>query len=281
MANLSHYIIWALVTILYSPVFFSLYKGRWDTLDYTHAYFILPVSLWLAWRKRDRIKTLLKHHKPSNSSISLTLLITGIFMFIFGWKFDYLFITTLSLIPVLSGLVLYLYGMKVTRLLFFPIHYLLLLVPPPLGILDSITLPMRYGISVVTSFILRSFHFPLTREGLLLSIGGHEIFMGQPCSGFRSLITMASLGLVYVYLSNAKRTDKIILLVSIVPLALIGNLIRVLSLCLVTFYFGEKAGQGFFHDASGIIVFIIMTLGLIGIDSFLRMSAALPEESLP
>jgi exosortase/archaeosortase family protein len=112
-------------------------------------------------------------------------------------------------------------------------------------------------------------------------IGGHEIFMGQPCSGFRSLITMASLGLVYVYLSHAKRTDKIILLVSIVPLALIGNLIRVLSLCLVTYYFGEKAGQGFFHDASGIIVFIIMTLGLIGIDSFLRMTAATVEGPLP
>ncbi len=280
MANLSHYIIWSLVTILYAPAFFSLYKERWNALDYTHAYFILPVSLWLVWRKREQIKNLLKHYKPSKTSISLSLIITGIIMFIFGWKFDYLFITTLSLIPVLSGLVLYLYGMKVTRLLFFPIHYLLLLVPPPLGILDSITLPMRYGISVVTSFILRSFHFPVIREGLLLSIGGHEIFMGQPCSGFRSLITMASLGLVYVYLSNAKRTNKIILLISIVPLALIGNLMRVLSLCLVTFYFGEKAGQGFFHDASGIIVFIIMTLGLMGIDSFLRMSAATAEESL-
>ena len=80
----------------------------------------------------------------------------------------------------------------------FPILYLLLLVPPPLGILDQLTLPMRYSSSVASAFILKIFHYPVTREGLLLTIGEHEIFMGAPCSGLRSLITMIALGLVYI-----------------------------------------------------------------------------------
>ena len=84
-------------------------------------------------------------------------------MFIFGWREDYLFISTLSIVPLLYGLISYLYGMNAARVLSFPILYLLLLVPPPFGILDSITLPMRHGISVVTETILSLFNYPIKR----------------------------------------------------------------------------------------------------------------------
>ena len=151
----------------------------------------------------------------------------------------------------------------------FPILYLLLLIPPPFAILDSITLPMRHGISVATEAILRLLGYPISREGLLLTIGYNDIFMGQPCSGFRSLITMFSLVLVYVYISKGTMTKKLILTSFIVPMALFGNLVRVITLCLITFYFGEEAGQGFFHNFSGIVIFIITLLGLMGVENIL------------
>jgi exosortase len=195
-------------------------------------------------------------------------------MFIFGWRQDYLFISTLSLIPLLLGIIIYLYGLNIAKVLSFPILYLLLLVPPPFGVLDSITLPMRYGVSAVTEIILRFFDYPITRKGLLLSIGYHDIFMGAPCSGFRSLITMFSLVLVYVYISRGSLIKKIILTSFIIPFALFGNLIRVITLCLITFYFGEEAGQGFFHYFGGIVIFVITLLGLLGVESILdRVSA--------
>lgn len=264
-----HYIIWILVAILYSPIFYQLYRSRWHNIDYTHAYFILPISLWLAWRNLKGIVPDESANKGKLRGLSLFLLITGLLIFIFGWRQNYLFISTLSLIPVLYGLIIYLYGTQIAKTLSFPILYLLFMVPPPLGILDSITLPMRYGASVITEIILKSFHFPITREGLLLTLGGHEIFMGAPCSGFRSLITMFSLGLAYVYVSKSLLQKKVILVVSIVPLALFGNLVRILILCLVTYYFGDAVGQGFFHYFSGIVIFIITILGLIGVEIFL------------
>src|SRR3989337_4388764 len=92
-----------------------------------------------------------------------------------------------------------------------PLLYLLLLVPIPIGIIDDITLPLRYGISVVTEVALKSFHYPVGRKGLLLFIGDNELFMGQPCSGFRSLVTMFSLGLVYVYTARGAMLKKGIL----------------------------------------------------------------------
>ena len=265
-----NYLVWILVTILYAPIFYTLYRFRWDKVDYTHAYFILPISLWLTWRKRAYLKELIQKTKSGNNLLSFSLLLFGILMFMFGWREDYQLIYTLSIVPLLYGLISYLYGMNVAKSLSFPILYLLLLVPPPFGILDSITLPMRHGVSVVTEAILSFFNYPIKREGLLLSIGYHDIFMGQPCSGFRSLITMFSLILVYIYISKTGLAKKLILTSFIIPIALLGNLIRVIALCLITFYFGEEAGQGFFHNFSGIVIFIIAILGVIGVESIIN-----------
>ncbi|MDD5347327.1 MAG: exosortase/archaeosortase family protein [Candidatus Omnitrophica bacterium] len=263
-----HYLVWALVTLLYAPIFKTLYQSRWEYIDYTHAYFILPVSLWLAWRKRKELKQLVaKISKRSAAPLqwNLALIILGLFMYFFGWRQDYLFISTLSLIPLAFGLTGYLYGPAVSRALAFPILYLLLLVPPPLGVLDSVTLPMRHWISVVTHQLLKTLGYPITRDGLLLSIGGKEIYMGAPCSGFRSLVTMISLGLAYVYVIKTSTKNKVILLCSVAPLALLGNLIRVVGMCLVTFYMGEAAGKGY-HDASGFVIFLVLIGGMLGLE---------------
>jgi len=267
-----NYIIWILTVILYFPAFRQLYGSRWENIDYTHAYFILPISIWLAWRERAKLKELVRlpptpytlHPTPS-----LLLIVLSLLIFIFGWRWDYLSISTLSLIPLLYGLIIYLYGMAAAKALSFPILYLLLLVPPPLGVLDNITLPMRHGISVITEHILMACGYPITRDGLLLLLGGHEIYMGAPCSGFRSLITMISLGIVYTYISKGTRATKVILLSSIIPFALLGNLIRVLGICLVTFYLGAASGQKF-HDISGFVIFIVLIIGMIGLESFLN-----------
>jgi len=265
-----HYLVWFLVALLYYPLFTVLYKMRWETVDYTHAYFILPLSLWITWRKRQEIRNISDQSRPEKKSmLSFLVLLLGIFMFIFGLRQDYVFIQSFSLIPVLFGVTGFLYGKEMMKTLSFPILYLLLLVPPPFGILDSITMPMRHGISVLTEKLLFFLNYPISREGLLLTIGYNEIFMGEPCSGFRSLITMFSLVLVYVYISKGDITKKLILTSLIIPMAVLGNLVRVITLCLITFYFGEKAGQGFFHNFSGIVIFIITLLGLMGAELIL------------
>ena len=275
-----HYFIWLLVVALYFPIFWKLYRVRWDLLDYTHAFFILPLSIWLVWRMREKLKVSIQNTEPGNNYTGLVSLSIGILIFLFASRFDYSFLITISLLPVLVGLIYYLYGVDTLKLLIFPIAYLLLLIPPPMALIDSITLPMRYGISNLTEQILSLMNYPITREGLLLNIGYNDIFMGEPCSGFRSLITLFSLGLIYVYISKTNLTNKVILILFVIPLALLGNLFRVITLCLITFYFGEEAGQGFFHNFSGIVMFIITIIGLIGIESILnKMSVQRSENS--
>lgn len=249
---------WLLVIALYTPIFFQLYQSRWETIDYTHAYFVLPVSLWLAWRKRADLKT---HCTLARSSfwdiLFLGLIVTGLLMFIFGWRLDFLVLPSLSLIPVILGLTGYLYGANFAKVLIFPIAYLLFLVPPPLGVLDALTMPMRYGISSAAEVILRMLDYPIQRTGLLMTMAGKEIFMGAPCSGFRSLITMFALSSAYLHIAKGGAAKKGILLASVIPLTMVGNLIRVMTLCLITHYAGEKAAQGFLHELSGSVIFLL------------------------
>ncbi len=265
-------VILTILAVVYSPIIIDLYNKRWDMIDYTHAYFILPISIWIAWRKRDEIKNLVKGYSlklDSTFSFSLFLLVLGLSLLIFGYRQQYLAISSFSLIPVLFGLSGYLYGGAVAKALSFPILYLLLMIPPPLGLLDSLTIPMRYGVSIATEFILRGVGYPLVRNGLILNLGGHEIYMGAPCSGFRSLITMISLGLVYVYISKGTFLKKTVLFLSVIPIALVGNLLRVLGICLTTYHLGEPAGK-VFHDWSGYAIFLVLIACMLGLETLMN-----------
>src|SRR3989304_776396 len=104
-----HCFVWLLTAFLYVPAFSELYRLRWKASDYTHAYFILPIFFWLVWRKRAILKEGFSKSTCNNIS-GLFVFLFGIFLFILGWRWDYAFLFTLSLIPVLYGLVSYLYG---------------------------------------------------------------------------------------------------------------------------------------------------------------------------
>ena len=103
---MANYVIWTLVAVMYAPLFSNLYSMRWDTVDYSHAYFILPISLWLTWRSRHKLKGNVQQNSSNLFNLlSFSSLVLGGLMFFVGWRQDYVFIQTLSLIPILFGLV--------------------------------------------------------------------------------------------------------------------------------------------------------------------------------
>lgn len=270
---------WALTGLLALPVFSILYKSRWEDIDYTHAYFILPLSLFLIWRDRQRLVAAPRSFtRMSDATASLAVMLSLV-IFIFGWKLDYVFLSTAALIPLAFGLAALLYGTTVTRLCAFPILYLAFLIPPPLGLIDELTLPLRYGVSMMTEQILQWIHYPVTRTGLLLTVGGEDVYLGEACSGFRSIVTLGSLGAAYIYLSQAPARHKALLAASIIPIAVVGNLTRVVSVCIVTYHLGQTEGQKFYHDFSGFVAFAIMLIGLFALEKLLARRTAISERS--
>jgi exosortase len=255
------------IICLYFPLFRLHYMSKWASLDYHHAYFILPVSLWLSWRQCRLNKISVTPSSLYENITGLILLTSGAFLFTLGWRNGYSLISTFSLIPVLAGYITFMFGFKVLRLFWFPLLYLFLLIPPPMAILDSITLPMRFFITSISQSFLSLLGYQVTREGLILALNNNEIYMGAPCSGFRSLITLLSLGLVYIYISTGNIKTKMSLLFSIIPIALLGNFIRVISVCLAVNHFGPSVGDPV-HDFGGYAVFIMLIIGLITLENF-------------
>lgn len=265
--KLIYILLWVMVAALFFPVLRVLYSYRWDALGYTHAFFILPVSLGLAWWKRKELLGAFSETEGRFGPVALVILIFGGLMYLFGWRQDYMVIATLALIPFLYGFIGFIYGRAVQRVLLFPVLYLLLLVPPPFAILDSITLPLRYISAAGVELIFCLFHYPFERQGLMYVVKGQEMMVDAACSGFRSLITMFSLGIVYVYVNKSSAIKKAVLVLAILPLSILGNILRIIIISLIGVYFGKEAAQGFLHSFSGIVIFLFIVLGFLAIEA--------------
>ena len=93
------------------------------------------------------------------------------------------------------------------------------------------------------------------------------MMIDEACSGLRSLVTMFALVLPYVYVIKCKLTKKVVLVASVIPLALIGNIVRIIVVSLLGLYLGRALAQGFMHYFSGAVVFLFIVLGFLGIEA--------------
>ena len=255
---------------MYWPMLFALYRQRWASLGYTHAYFILPLSIWFAYRRKSGIKKAIEQETKKYSPLSLLWVFSGAFLYILSWRQGYMLLAAFSLLPFLYGTVGFIYGRQTQKILRIPIIYLLFMVPPPFALLDKITLPLRYISAASVESILKILGFKVIREGLNYTVNGHSMTVEEACSGFRSLITMLALGFAYIiaYKGNLKRNTMLIL--SVAPLALIGNIIRILIISFMAVFLGEKTAEGFMHSFSGIVVFIFVVIGFLAIENILN-----------
>ncbi len=218
-------LIWSLFTALYCPMFLHLYMFGWHNTDYTHAYAVLPVSLFLAWRKRHEvIKARGCAASIKDKAWGYPLVALATLLLMSGWHMELLVLASLSIIPMLYGIILHRYNGQVARILTFPILYLLLLVPPPSGVIEAMTMALRNIVASAATTILGLF-FHVRREGLMLTIDQTRIFIGAPCSGFRSMTALFALTLVYTHVMGLKTATRRILLASVIPLAFLGNLL--------------------------------------------------------
>jgi exosortase B len=181
-----------------------------------------------------------------------------------------------SLIPVVAGALLILNGWRVIRALWFPLLYLLFLVPLPGIFVVAITGPLKQGVSIVAENFLYMVGYPIARQGVTLSIGPYQLLVADACSGLHSIFSLSAIGLLYVYISRHTRwLRNLILVASLIPLAILANVVRVVVLVLVTYHFGDEAGQGFLHGAAGLVLFVIALALLFAEDKLLGY--ALPD----
>ncbi len=146
------------------------------------------------------------------------------------------------------------------------------MVPLPGVIVDALTNPLKRHVSEIAEFLLYAVGYPIARSGVTLTIGQYQLLVADACSGLHSLYSLSALGLLYLYLMQHKSVLRnVVIGAAILPIAFGANVIRVMFLVLVTYHFGDEAGQGFLHGFAGMVLFVAALALLFALDSLMGL----------
>lgn len=267
---------WGLVVLglaaMYVPSFVDLFRGLWSTPEQGHGPIVLIVSMWLIYRQWPAMKAAAARAPESVSTVwGWPVLTFGLLLYILGRSQGILIFEIGSLIWLLIGVVLLLFGRRTLMIVWFPLFFMLFMVPLPGPIVDALTLPMKMAVSYMADVILFAAGYPISRTGVMLQIGQYQLLVADACAGLHTLFTLEAMGLLYLNIvRHSSWFRNTALAIFIVPISFTANVIRVVTLTLITYYFGDEAGQGFLHGFAGMVLFISALLLIIGVDSVLQ-----------
>lgn len=254
-------IIAALIILSYWPTFTWMNARFFESNSYyTHGILIPFVFLYLLWVKCHGLKDV----RISSSRAGLFLLIAALFMHLLAYFFEVNFISGFSLVILLFGLSLYLYGWDFSRKVLFPILFLLFMVPLPQVMIISVSFTMKVLAAKAATAIVNFMGITAIRDGSTVYLpNGAFLNIGDPCSGLRSLISLTALGALYAYISKISMARKLVLFMFSIPIALFANIARIVLLLVVAFVYGSGVATGKFHDFSGFLLFVFAWAGLM------------------
>lgn len=258
---------------LYLPTIHDLIRNIWSTEEQSQGPIVLAICIWLTWRVWARIDdTSVSRPRPL---IGWVLLAIALVIYVFGRSQRILSAQTLSVVFLLPGIVLLLRGPRQLRAAVFPLFFMLFLIPLPATLVDSITQPLKLAVSSVATTVLFDVGYPIARTGVILQIGQYQLLVADACAGLHTLFSLEAMGLLYLnVVRHTSLMRNVLLAILIVPISFTANVIRVMVLALITYHFGDEAGQGFLHGFAGMVLFMTALLFIIVTDSALRWLAA-------
>jgi exosortase len=132
-------------------------------------------------------------------------------------------------------------------------------------------MPLKSAVSACAEWLLHLAGYPVGRTGVVLVIGQYQLLVADACAGLNSMFTLEALGFLWMSLRprSTVARDALLALV-ILPISFAANVVRVMVLVLITYYFGDAAGQGFAHSFSGIVLFVVAVLLMMVAESVIR-----------
>ena len=252
---------------MYTPVYWWAAGDIWQSEDHGHGPIILAVLVWLFWGLRNDIAAAPLEPAPM---LGWPLFVTGLFAYFVGRVFGISILEFGSQPLVVAGALLLLKGPTALRLAWFPVIYFVFMIPLPSIIVDAITGSLKQWIASIVESLLYLIGYPIARTGVILSIGPYQLQVADACSGLHSMFSLSALGTLFMYMMGRKsRLQMGIMLAAILPIAFVANIIRVITLVLVTYYLGDEAGQGFLHGAAGMVLMLVALLCFFALDKLL------------
>jgi exosortase B len=254
---------------MFGPAYYGLANTIWSQDANGHGPIILAVALWLMWRKKDELLAL--ERRPANFSAAVLLTVAVLF-YVVGRSQTVWTLEIASQNLAVVSLLLFFFGWRAIKVALFPLFFLVFMIPWPNEWVDAITGPLKSAVSAVASVLLHALGYPVGRSGVILTVGPYQLLVADACAGLNSLFTLEALGLLYLNLMNyTSALRNVMLAILIVPISFAANVTRVVILVLVTYHFGDEAGQGFVHGFAGMVLFMVALVLILFTDSLLSI----------
>jgi exosortase len=242
----------ALVAAIYWPVCVKLVEDWYTNPDFSHGFLVPLFSAYLIWTKREQLRGI-----PLRQSwAGVPLVVAAIFTLFLGIYGAELFLSRISLIMLLAGLIWTMAGRPMLRALRFPLLVLLLAIPFPQVIYNQITFPLQILASKLASAALPIFGVPVMRDGNIIQLPSMQLEVAEACSGIRSLMSLFTAAIFYGYFLEPSVRRRVILALAALPIAVIANGVRILGTGLAVQYWDPQKALGFFHEFSGWLIFV-------------------------
>jgi len=231
----------------------------WLTNDnYSHGFLIPVIAAYMIWQKRGQ----LAQSEIRASKAGFFIVFFALCIFILGNIGAELFIMRTAIVITITGVCLFYLGSRTTMLIAVPLLYLMFMIPLPAIIWNKIAFPLQLFAANITSYAVKALGIPLLREGNIMHLPNTTLEVVDACSGLRSLASLLALSAAFAYISNLNAINQWILFFCAIPIAVVVNILRLTFTALLARYIGPQVAEGFLHDFSGILVFIV-ALGIL------------------
>ncbi len=239
--------------LLYWKVCIKLVSDWYVLPDFSHGFLIPFFVLFLLWDRRERLAAV--PIRPSWAGLQLVVFALVVLMLgIYGAE---LFLSRISFVFLLAGVVWTLTGWQMLRELRFVFFVMFLGIPLPAVLFNQITFPLQLMASRVASALLPLFNVPVLREGNVIQLASIQLEVAEACSGIRSLMSLFTVAVLYGYFMQKSRRNRILLALASVPIAVAANVFRIVGTGLCVQYWDPDKALGFFHEFSGWLMFVL------------------------
>ena len=260
-----------LMLLEHAPVVFN---GTMEDLSY--GWYVPLFSLYVLWRERREVVASV----GDPSVIGLLLAVPFFLCGFMGARGSQLRMEIVGFVGLLVTLTWTFFGVRTMKRTLFPFLFLLFCLPLH-SFLDVVTIHLRTLAVSIASGTLQGLGVEVVREGTMLAsaTGSFSIDVADPCSGLRSLFALTALTAGYAYFTQPTWLRRGLLFACAIPLAILGNVMRILSIVLVATTCSGEFAVGFYHDYSGYVVFFVAILAMVAIGELITKGAARCERS--
>jgi len=246
----------ALFLWTYWPIIPGLIAQWWNEPDYSHGFLIPFISLGFVWFRRNQLASI--EVQPGYGG--LLMMSMALMLYVAGHIGADMFLQRISLILMLSGILVFMAGWSMFKALLFPLGYLLLAVPLPGIIFNSIAFPLQLLAARIATNTMHLLSVPVLREGNIMHLASVSLDVEEACSGIRSLFSLLAIGVLYAQVTTKKLTPRLVIALAVIPIAIAANVFRVTTTGFLAHYLSVETAMGFFHQLGGMVVFAVALL---------------------